>query len=179
MFLCVKLTTLSCCKLFTQKESILDAGRGSDYACFQISSGNVLCHHSKHLMEYFEFLHGSTIICLPLNISKILHWQYAFGKLEEAETHRLHLYWYDTIAMRPEGQHLLLKQTGITTFFHSDTNPVLGHVLVHSVDKTHVLVVTVELVRLFLNIWLFLFFLSTLFQHGTNLLGSHDSEEAA
>ena len=41
-------------------------------------------------------------------------------------------------------------------FFNSDTNPVLGHVLVHSVDKTHVLVVTVELIcLLFLNIVLF------------------------
>ena len=38
------------------------------------------------------------------------------------------------------------------TFFNSDTNPVLGHVLAHSVDKTHVLVVAVELIWLFLNI---------------------------
>ena len=36
--------------------------------------------------------------------------------------------------------------------------PILGHVLVHSVDKTHVLVVTVELIRLlFLNIFSFNF----------------------
>ena len=43
--------------------------------------------------------------------------------------------------------------------------PILGHVLVHSVDKTHVLVVvTVELIwLLFLNI----FILSTLFQQRT------------
>ena len=38
-------------------------------------------------------------------------------------------------------------------FFHLDTNPVIGHALVHSVDKTHVLVVTVDLIwLLFLNI---------------------------
>ena len=38
-------------------------------------------------------------------------------------------------------------------FFHSDANPALGHVPVHSVGKTHVLVVTVELIWfLFLNI---------------------------
>ena len=42
-------------------------------------------------------------------------------------------------------------------FFHSDINPVLGHVLVHSVDKTHVLVVTVELIWYFLNILSFNF----------------------
>ena len=38
-------------------------------------------------------------------------------------------------------------------FFHLDTNPVFGHVLIHSIDKTHVLVVTVESIwLLFLNI---------------------------
>ena len=35
-------------------------------------------------------------------------------------------------------------------FFHSDTNLVLCHVLVHSVDKNHVVVVAVELLP-----WLF------------------------
>ena len=34
-------------------------------------------------------------------------------------------------------------------FFYSDTNPVFGHVLIHSFDTTHVLVVTVELTWLF------------------------------
>ena len=47
---------------------------------------------------------------------------------------------------------------GPPLFFHSDTSPVLGHVLDHSVDKTHVLVVTVELIwLLFLNILSFNF----------------------
>ena len=43
-------------------------------------------------------------------------------------------------------------------FFHLDTNPVIGHALVHSVDKTHVLVVTVDLIwLLFFNILSFNF----------------------
>ena len=38
-------------------------------------------------------------------------------------------------------------------FFHLDNNTAFAHVLVHSVDKTHVLVVTVELIwLLFFNI---------------------------
>ena len=35
--------------------------------------GNVLCHQNKHLMGYFEFLHGSRIICLFFNILEKLH----------------------------------------------------------------------------------------------------------
>ena len=54
-------------------------------------AGNVLCNYNKYLMGYFKFLHGSRIICLSLNISEKLHWQYVFEKLEKAETHRLHL----------------------------------------------------------------------------------------
>ena len=52
-----------------------------------------------------------------------------------------------------EEQHRPFKQAGTTTilFFHLDNNPVLDHVLVHFVDKTHVLVATVEL------IWFLLF----------------------
>ena len=47
-------------------------------------------------------------------------------------------------------------------FFHWDISPVLGHFLAHSVDKTHVLVVIMELIwLLFLNI-LSLNFVSTL-----------------
>ena len=47
---------------------------------------------------------------------------------------------------------------GPPPFFHLDTNHVLGHVLIHSFDKTHVLVVTVELIwLLFLNILSFNF----------------------
>ena len=59
--------------------------------------------------------------------------------------------------------------------------PILGHILVHIVDKIHVLVVTVELIGCL--VWLigccsWIYFLLTLFQHRTNLLGSQDSEEA-
>ena len=37
----------------------------------QISPGNVLCHHNKHLMGYFEYLHDLRILHLPLDIQKI------------------------------------------------------------------------------------------------------------
>ena len=69
---------------------------------------------------------------------------------------------------------LPFKQTGAITFFHWDTNPVLAHVLIYSVEKTHVLVVTVKLIWcLFLNILSFNFV-----PISKNLLGSQDSEEA-
>ena len=45
--------------------------------------------------------------------------------------------------------------------FHPDTSPVIGHTVVHSVDKTHVLAVTMELIwLLFLNILSFNFALT-------------------
>ena len=48
---------------------------------------------------------------------------------------------------------------GTPSFFHLYTKHVPGRVLVHSVDKTHLLVVTVELIWfLFLNILSFNFF---------------------
>ena len=56
-----------------------------------ISSNSVLCHHNKRQVGYLEFLYGSGIICLPLNIPKKLHLQHLFEKPEEAETHRLYL----------------------------------------------------------------------------------------
>ena len=49
------------------------------------------------------------------------------------------------------------NKRGPPPFFHSDTNPVIGHVLVYSVGKTHILVVTVELIWWFLNILFFNF----------------------
>ena len=46
-----------------------------------------------------------------------------------------------------------LNKQGPPAFFHFDTNPVLSNLLVHSVEKTHVLVVTVRFIWfLFLNI---------------------------
>ena len=104
-------------------------------------------HHNKHLMGYFEFLHGSRIICLPLNISVKLHWQYVFifvNKIQYPRTLK-----NNTCHSNKRGPPLL---------FHLDTNPVIGHALVHSADKTHALVVTVDLIwLLFLNILSFNF----------------------
>ena len=52
------------------------------------------------------------------------------------------------------------RKQGPTPFFHSDTNLVLGHVLVLSVDKSHVPAVTVESIWLFfLSIYSFNFIL--------------------
>ena len=47
--------------------------KSSEYACVQISSNNVFCHHKKRLKGYFEFLYGSRIICSPLNVPEKLH----------------------------------------------------------------------------------------------------------
>ena len=46
----------------------LQTSKVFEYACVHIPPGNGLRHHNKYLMGYFEFLHGSRIICLPLNI---------------------------------------------------------------------------------------------------------------
>ena len=55
-------------------------------------------------------------------------------------------------------QHLPFKQPGPLPVFHSDSNLVLDQVLVHSINKTHVLVVTLELTwLLFLNMLSFNF----------------------
>ena len=105
--------------LFAQKHSISDVWKGSKYVFVQIAPDNVLGHHNKHLMVYFEFLHVSRIICLHLNISEKLHWHHLFEKQEEAETHRLHLSKYDAIPTHPEEQYLSFKPTEtITSFFH-------------------------------------------------------------
>ena len=60
-------------------------------------------------------------------------------------------------------------------FFHSDTNPVFSLVLIHSFDKTHVLVVTVELIWLLLLNIISFNFIPMLNKF---LLGWQDSEEA-
>ena len=60
--------------------------------------------------------------------------------------------------MHPEEQHYHSNKRRPPPFFHLDTNPVLAHVLIYPVDKTHALVVTVELIwLLFLNILFFNF----------------------
>ena len=99
---------------------------------YQIAPVNVLYHHNGNLMAHFEFLHSSRM--LPLNISEKLHYQHLFEKLKEAETQEL---------LNNNKDHS--RKWGPPPFFHSDTNLVLSHVLIHSVDKTHVLVVKVEL----------------------------------
>ena len=56
------------------------------------------------------------------------------------------------------GFQMYVKEVGKFVSFHSHTNPVFGQVLVHSVNKTHALVVTMELIwLLFLNILTFNF----------------------
>ena len=135
----------------------------------QIAPGNVLCHYNKHLMEYLELPHGSRIICLPLNISEnyteiALHWK-PWKPLSKPRRGRDSspsslLIRYNILQYQPTLKNNIyhLNKRGPPAFFYSDTNPVLGHVLVHSVDKTHVLVVTVELIwLLFLNILSFNF----------------------
>ena len=115
----------------------------------QVAPGNILCHHNKH----FEFLHGSRIICFPCidNISSKSYKRqrpidFIFvNTIQYSHTMKKNI--YHSNKRRPP------------PFFHSDTNPVLGHVLVHPLDKTHVLVVTVvNNWLLFLNILSFSFF---------------------
>ena len=116
------------------------------YTClvFQIAPLNVLCHHNRHLIKHFKFL-----------------WIFEyFRKIASPSllTQYNTQYW---------GTTLTTKQTEPTIIiFHLDTNPVVGHVLVHFVDKIHVLVATVEL------LWLWCFHILTLFQRWTNFIGS-------
>ena len=59
--------------------------------------------------------------------------------------------------------------------FHSYTNRVFGHVMIHSFDKTHIPVVIVELIWFLLSSILSFNFVLT---QKKILLGSQDSEEA-
>ena len=100
-----------------------------------------MCHHNKHQMRHFEFLCGSAMIRLSLNILEKLHWQHIFEKyiLRTTSTNGDHHHYDDFFFL----------------FGHqSCTWPVLAH----SVNKTHILVVTGELIwLLFLNILSFNF----------------------
>ena len=107
----------------------------------------------------YQRLHCSITICLPLNISEKLHLQHFFEKLRDAET-IITFISVDTI------QKSLILWTNIDysskrrppLFFHLDTSPRYGNSLVHSVNKTHILVVAVKLIWLFfLNILSFNF----------------------
>ena len=109
-------------------------------------------------MGYFEFLDGSRIICFPLNIP-----EYCIDNISTKSQKRQSLVTYilvNTIQYLRTLKNNIYhsNKRGPPPFFHLDTNPVLGHVLVHSVDKANVLVVTVELIwLLFLNILSFIF----------------------
>ena len=107
---------------------MLDDWRGSEYACVQTASNNVLCHHCKHLMGYFEFLYGSDMIFLLLIIPEKLHRQYLVKKPEEAETDVLFL--VNTIQYpRTLKNNIHYSNKPVPPpFFYSDTNPVFGHV---------------------------------------------------
>ena len=60
--------------------------------------------------------------------------------------------------MHPKNNIYYSNKPVPSPFFHLDTNPVFCHVLIHSFDKTHVLVVTLELIwLLLLNILTFNF----------------------
>ena len=64
---------------------------------------------------YLDTFHA--VMCVFLNRSKTLHWQHFFEKLEEAETHCLHLCQYKTILPHPKEQHLPFKQTRTNIIF--------------------------------------------------------------
>ena len=111
-----------------------------------------MCHLSKHLIKYFEFLNGSRIICLLLNFSEKLHSKSWKGRdsspLSLLIRYNTHAPWKTTSTIQTNGNH--------HHFFIRIS--ILGHVLVYSVDKTHDLVVTVELIGLlFFNIFSFNF----------------------
>ena len=127
-------------------------------------------------MGCFEFLYGSGIICLPLNIAEKLQCQHLFKKPEEAE--RLIIFILVNAMQYPRTPKSNIYHSTKWVqppFFHSYTNPVFGHILINYFDKTHALAGTVEL------IWLLLLnILSFNFAPAPNkfLLDSQDSEEA-
>ena len=108
-------------------------------------------------MGYFEFLHGSKIIFLP-NFP-----ENCIDNISSKSQNRERLIAFilvNTIQYPRTLKNNIYhsNKRGPPPFFHLDTNPVLGHVLIESVNKTHVLVVTVELIcLLFLNILSFNF----------------------
>ena len=114
------------------------------YTClvFYVAPGNVWCHHSIHLMGYFEFLRGSIMTCLPLNISEKLYWQHLFEKLKERDSLSSSVNTIQHPRIQKNNIDHSSKQ-GSPLISHSHTKTVLGQVLVHSDDKAHVLVVTV------------------------------------
>ena len=132
------------------------------YTClvFQIAPLNVFCHHNRHLIGHFKFL---WIFEYFRKIAlKTSRWKARRSRDLSSPSlltqYNTHTCW---------GTTLTTKQTEPTIIiFDLGTNPVVGHVLVHFVDKIHVLVATVEL------LWLWCFHILTLFQRWTNFTGS-------
>ena len=135
---------------------------------FLMTPGNVLCHHDRDLMGHFKFLHGSRMICLPLNISEkkiyiYIYWQHLFEKLGETEIiafifvntiqRPCILRAISTIQVNGAQQHFFIRMTNLhlaTLWSILPTKPM---------------------------VWL-VYFLSVLFQRWTYLLASEDSEKA-
>ena len=96
-----------------------------------------------YLLGYFEFLHGQRIICLPLNNS--------IDNISSKNQKRQILISF-IIVNAIQYPHTLMNNIyrsnkgGPPPIFHPDTNPLIGHALVYYVEKTHVLVVTLELI---------------------------------
>ena len=103
----------------------------------------VIIRNICYLLGYFEFLHGQGIICLPLNNN--------IDNMSSKKQKRQILIAF-IIANTIQYPRTLMKniyrsnKRGPPPFFHPDTNPLIGHAVVHSVEKTHVLVVTLELI---------------------------------
>ena len=118
-----------------KKHSILDAWMGSEYAYIQIKPGNVFCYHKKHLMGYLELLHGSRIFCLLCIFQKN-----CIDKIVSKSQKSQRLIAFIMVNTMqyphtPENSIYHSNKRGPPPFIHSDTDHVLGHVLVHSVDK--------------------------------------------
>ena len=132
-----------------------------------------MCHHSKHLMGYFEFLNGSRIICLPLNILEKLRWR-------KARTGFIFIsiafIFFNTIQYPRTLKNNIYQKTNEREpppFFHSvtDTWPRSGAFCWQ--NPCSGCNSWTDLV----NVFEYIFF-QLLFQHRTNLLGSQDTEEA-
>ena len=85
---------------------------------------------NRHLMGHSEFLHGSRLICLPLNISEKLQ----AIRSRDSSTSSL-LMWYNTHAFwRTTSNIELLNKRG-----SSDNNLILGNALVNPVELIRLL----------------------------------------
>ena len=139
-----------------------------------------MCHQSKYLMGYFEFLDGSRIICLPFEYFKKTSLTTCLGKARRGGD-SLPLYliirynthapsWITTSTIQTYGNHhhffIGLPILGI---FHSDTNTIL-------LTKPRSWLKQWNWFRCFS--WLYFFQLWANIQQQANILGSHDSKEA-